>query len=269
MKEIVNYILEFLRGSGWLGAGFFLPIAFLECLPLIGYVFPGGTLVVGGGALAAGGYLNPWLVFIFASIGAMLGDLFSYSLGRWGGDFIRRRELIKAEKIAKSEELFNKYGASSVFWARFGGLTWATIPFISGSLRLNFRKFFIWNLAGSFGWAAARVALGYFSGNLIVMLIKRWSERLSLIVILVLVLAFLYWLINKNRQSIWRYYVKLSATLATKLIGLSITQKLIKRYPIVTEFLKTKIGQERLLTVFLFIFILLLLYILAEILALI
>jgi len=265
IQNITTWFNTIFLESAWLSAELFMLVAFLECLPLIGYIFPGGTLVVGGGALAAGGYLNPWLIFIYASLGAMFGDLFSYSLGRWGGDFVRRRNLISPEKIVRSEQLFDQYGASSVFWSRFGGLTWATIPFISGTLHLNFRKFFIWNLTGALGWAAVRVLLGYFSGSLIVTLIKKWSDGLSLLVIIILIGFFLYWLIAKHRQSIWNYYVKLSASFSAWLSSLTPTQYLLKHWPIIGEFFRARIGQERLLGVFIFMFILITLYLLVMI----
>lgn len=265
IQTIVTWFKDIFLNSAWLSAELFALIAFLECLPIIGYVFPGGTLVVGGGALAAGEYLNPWSIFIYASLGAMLGDLFSYSLGRWGGDFVRRRNLIKPEKIARSEQLFDQYGASSVFWSRFGGLTWATIPFISGSLRLNIRKFFIWNLIGALGWASVRVLLGYFSGNIIVALVKKWSERLSLLVILILMALLLYWLVAKHRQNLWNYYVRLSASFSAWAISLKPARYLLNRWPILSEFFRVKIGQERLLGATVFILILIILYLIAEI----
>lgn len=265
IQDIVSWFNTIFLNSPWFSAELFILIAFLECLPIVGYILPGGTMVVGGGALAAGTYLNPWLVFAYASLGAVLGDLFSYALGRWGGDFVRRRNLIKPDKIARSEQLFDQYGASSVFWSRFGGLTWATIPFISGSLRLNIRKFFIWNLAGAFGWAGLRVLLGYFSGNIIVALIKKWSERLSLLVILILIALLLYWLVVKHRQNLWKYYVRLSASFAGWASSLKPTRYLLNRWPIIGEFFRAKIGQERLLGATISILILIILYLIAEI----
>lgn len=262
MNNAATYLLTLLSEFKWLGNWLFFPIAFLECLPLIGYIFPGGTLLVAAGILAANGFLNPWAIFIFASSGAMLGDLFSYSLGRWGGDFARRRRLIKKENILKGEAVFAKYGSSSVFWSRFGGLTWATIPFISGSLRLNFARFFRWNLFGSLAWASTRVLLGYFSGNIIAVLIRKWSGKISFLVIVILLIIFLYWLIKKHQQNIWRNYVRLSAAFTSRLISFKSTQLLIKRYPIITEFFKTKIGQERLLAGFMFFATLIILYLL-------
>jgi membrane-associated protein len=263
IEIIVSWFNDIFLNSAWLSAELFVLVAFLECLPIIGYIFPGGTLVVGGGALAAGEYLNPWLIFIYASLGAMIGDIFSYSLGRWGGDFVRRRKIIKEDKLLKSEQLFNDYGASSVLWARFGGLTWATIPFISGSLRLNFRKFFWWNLLGAFGWSAVRVLLGYFSGSIIVGLVKKWSERLSLLVVLAFIIFFLYWLVAKHRQNLWRYYVQLSASFAAWASSLKSTKYLLKRWPIIGEFFRVRVGQERLLAATLLVCGLTILYLFA------
>ncbi len=269
MNSETSYLLEILTKFSWLGGWIFLLIAFLECIPLIGYIFPGGTLIFMAGILSAHGYFNPFHVFIFATVGAFFGDLLMYFIGRWGGKVIREKKIIKEANIIRSENFFKKYGASSIFWTRFSGSTWATMPFISGSMHVKRRVFLLWNAIGALGWAATRVLLGYFSGNIIAVVIRKWSNRLALILLVLVVIAFLYWLIKKHHQNIWRWHVALSQSFKDKLFAQAWFKNLLARYPVMSEFAKTKISQEKLLGGFIGSIILIVLYILVLILDLI
>ena len=49
-------------------------LALSEAIPVIGTVVPGSTLIVGISALAAGANVNPWLLLVAATVGAIAGD---------------------------------------------------------------------------------------------------------------------------------------------------------------------------------------------------
>ena len=262
MNSQLSYLFNLITKFDYLGNWLFFIIAFIECTPLLGTIFPGGTLIFIGGILAAHGYFNPINLIIFATIGAMLGDYASYLFGRWGRQWIVRKKIIREETILKSELFFFKYGAPSIFWARITGSTWATMPFISGSMRVKQRIFLFWNSLGAIGWGLSRVLFGYFSGNIIAIVIRKWTDRLGLILLISLIVLFLYWLIKKHHENIWRRYVKASQTFSEKLFSLSWYKKLTSRYQIVDEFLKTKTSQEKILGGFISLIILIILYIL-------
>src|SRR6476660_2178862 len=57
-------------------------LALSEAIPVIGTVVPGSTLIVGISALATGADVNPWLLLVAAMVGAIVGDGFSFWLGR-------------------------------------------------------------------------------------------------------------------------------------------------------------------------------------------
>ncbi len=258
-----------LNRFSWLGNGLFLAIALVECIPFLGSIIPGGTLIFIAGILSAQGYFNVWDVLIFATIGALIGDYSGYSLGRWGGNWLRRKNIIKKELITKGESFFNKYGAPSIFWGRFIGATRAIVPFIAGSTRLRPWTFFSWNLAGAIGWAFSHVFLGYFSGNIIAIVIRKWSGRLSIILIVALSAFLIYWLLRKKGQSIWDYFVKQSDRFTDKLFSFSIFKKIENRYPVTEEILQTRTSRERIFGGVLGAVILILLYVLVFILDLI
>jgi undecaprenyl-diphosphatase len=257
MDPKTAYFFTILTKFGWLGNWLFLFIALTECIPFIGSVFPGGTLIFISGFLASRGYFHVWDVIIFASLGALIGDYSGYSLGRWGGDWMRKKKIIKPEIAEKGEKFFNKYGPSSILWGRFIGATRAVVPFVSGSTRMPQRVFFFWNLLGAISWAIVHVLLGYFSGNIIATVLHKWSHRLSLILIIVAVALFLYWLIRKHHQNIIQYYTKTSERF---------TEKIFARDPVTGEFFQNKISQEKIFGAFLSALVLIILYALVMIL---
>jgi len=262
MHHGLNLFLSILGKFGWLGNWLFLLIALAECVPFVGSIFPGGTLIVVGGFFAGQGYFSAWNIMIYATIGAIIGDYSGYSLGRWGGDWLIRKQIIKPELIVQGETFFKKYGAPSIVWGRFIGATRAVVPFIAGSTKMKQRYFLFWNIIGAVVWSAAHVLLGYFSGNIIAIVIKKWSHRLSLILSITLVVAFFYWLIKKHHQNIWRYFKKQSARFTEALFASRWFKWLDERYPVISEFFQTRVSQERIFGGFLVAIILVILYIL-------
>ena len=57
-------------------------LALSEAIPVIGTVVPGSTLIVGISALATGANVNPWLLLVAATVGAIAGDGLSFWLGQ-------------------------------------------------------------------------------------------------------------------------------------------------------------------------------------------
>lgn len=269
MDKQIAYLLSTLIRFDYLGSWLFLIIAFIECIPLLGSIFPGGTLIFIGGALAAQGDFNVAGLVIFAAIGAMLGDYSSYMLGRWGRKWIREKKIIKDETILKSELFFYKYGAPGIFWARITGSTWATMPFISGSLHIKQKTFLFWNCSGAIVWSLTRVLFGYFSGNIIAVIIRKWTHRLGAIILIALLIFILYWLIKKHHENIWRWYVTASVNFTKKLFSFTWFKKITARYPILDEFFKIKTSQEKILGGFICLVILSILYILVLVLDLV
>jgi len=266
MNNQTSYFLSILTKFGWLGPWLFFFIALVEAIPFAGSLFPGGTLIFLAGFFAAHGYFPVYSVLIFSTLGAIIGDASSYLLGRWSGDWVRRKNIIKSEQIAAGENFFKKYGPLSILWSRVFGTPTAIIPFVSGSTRIKPRVFFLWNILGSIGWSLSHVLLGYFSGSIVAIVIKKWSGRLGLILTIIATLLFLYWLINKHHQNIRAYYNRLSENFAKKLYAQIWFKKITGSYPVIREFFETPARQKKIFSEFLVAAALIILYLLVLIL---
>lgn len=264
MEHNLNFFLSLIARFNWLGNWLFLFISLAECVPFIGAIFPGGTLIYLAGILAAQGYFKVTDVIIFATLGAIIGDYSGYALGRWGEKWITDKNIIKAKYMNKGHDFFIKYGAKSVFWGRFIGATRAFIPFIAGTAKMKNATFFLWNIAGAIFWAVVHVILGYFSGNIITEIIRRWSHRLSLVVYVLIFLGVLYFLftrvIKKKHIHLIANFKQKSEMLSNKVLEDKWFKKVDNRYPVAEEFLINSKVRDALFTWILVFIVLALLY---------
>lgn len=234
----VSLLVDLMHKFAWLGNWFFLLLAFIESAPFVGMLIPGATLISVGGFLAAQGLLNAWDIIIFATIGAILGDFFSYSLGRWGGDWIYKHKIVNQKMLDHGEEFFRSHGSKSIFFGRFFGPVRAIVPFIAGMSRMKQRDFVFWNVLSAIGWAFLNVFAGYFSGTVFAYIVKKWSDRLTIILLVILLISLVYWLIKKNDKSIARGFKSASIKFNTALNTYSWFIKLRSKYIFIQDFYK-------------------------------
>ncbi len=117
-----------------------------------------------------------WIV-VTAIIAATIGDNIGFAIGHFGGRPLLSRYVrtfhLSHRAIQRAEELFQHYGAATVFLARFvAGLRVVAGP-LAGVLRMHWKKFVICNFLGAVVWVATISCVGYFFG-------QQWSrvERL-------------------------------------------------------------------------------------------
>jgi undecaprenyl-diphosphatase len=259
----ITLLLNLLKEFSWLGNWLFFVLAFIESAPFVGVFIPGASLISIGGFLAYQGYLNTWDIVLFSTIGAILGDFFSYSLGRLGGDWIKNNKIINYAILKHGEDFFQEHGNKSVFWGRFFGPIRAIIPFIAGLSKMKQGSFIFWNISSAISWAMLNVFLGYFSGSLIVSIFKRWSGGLSLILVMASIIATIYWFIKKRDQSIKTSFYNSSIKFVEKLHTYKWFIKLNNQYTFINDFFKeTKHPEVKLYSSLLLISLLTITYIL-------
>ncbi|MFA6515387.1 MAG: DedA family protein [Candidatus Paceibacterota bacterium] len=240
----ITLLLNLLKEFAWLGNWLFFVLAFIESAPFIGVFIPGSSLISIGGFLAYQGYLNTWDIILFSTIGAIIGDFFSYSLGRWGGRWLKNNKLINYSILKHGEDFFREHGNKSVFWGRFFGPIRAIIPFVAGLSKMKQRPFIIFNISSAISWAMLNVFLGYFSGSLIISIFKKWSSGLSLILTLVTIITIIYWFTKKRNQSLKTSFYNSSLSFAKKLHNYNWFIKLSNKYTFIPDFFKETKNAE-------------------------
>ncbi len=143
--------------------------ALLEASPFFGIFIPGQTIVILGGFYAKLDVLNLYYVIFLSSLGAIIGDLIGYILGRkYGYSFIEKYGkyfFFKKEYFERTKKLLNQHTGKTIIIGRFNSITRAFAPFVAGSSKVPFKKFFFYNIIGGVGWGVSFSLIGYIFGE--------------------------------------------------------------------------------------------------------
>lgn len=169
-----------------------------ESIAVVGILVPGATFVVIFGFLVAQGFYNFENAVVFATIGAILGDILSFVLGRRGIDPAKRfPKLFSQATVDRAETFMLKYGVAGVFLGRFIGPLRPFIPFVAGALKMQWRRFMVMNILSAILWAISYLAIGFFFGQF-------WSSihrglRWVGVGMLVIIVIYIVWQLTRRR----------------------------------------------------------------------
>lgn len=161
-------IVEFITGLGVIAI---LLVVFAESGLLIGFLFPGDTLLFASGIMIHSGVLdiNIHLFIILVFIAAVLGDNVGYAFGRKVGHKLFSRQntrFFKQEYLLKSQKFYEKHGAYTIVLARFIPVIRTFAPIVAGSSKMNYKTFLKFNMLGALLWGAGNTYLGFYLGSL-------------------------------------------------------------------------------------------------------
>ncbi|MDQ0378646.1 DedA family protein [Amycolatopsis thermophila] len=150
----------------------------------LGIPLPGEIVLVSAALLASHhDGLNPWLIGIVGSAGAIAGDSIGYLIGRKGGqrlfDWAGRKfpKHFGPDHVRTAERLFRKRGMWAVFFGRFVAILRILCGPLAGSLRMHYPRFLTANALGGIVWAGGTTALVYSLG----VVAEKWLSRFSYI----------------------------------------------------------------------------------------
>ncbi len=133
--------------------------------------FPSEIIIPPAAWKAAQGDLNVWLVFLFSTLGALIGALFNYYIALFVGRKIIYKladtrvanlMLITPASIEKAEDYFRKYGNLSTFIGRLVPAVRQLISIPAGLSKMRIPDFILYTMLGAMIWNAILTALGYF-----------------------------------------------------------------------------------------------------------
>lgn len=141
-------------------------IAFGESLALLGLLIPGSVTMGAVGTLVGAGAIPAMETFIWASIGAVLGDAISYWLGyRFHGQIRNLWPISLFPKwLNRGETFFEQHGGKSVFFGRFIGPMRPIIPLLAGVMRMRLRHFLPICCIAACAWAPLYMFPGILIG---------------------------------------------------------------------------------------------------------
>jgi membrane-associated protein len=159
---------ELIRSFGPFGLLGVCAIIFAETGLLIGFIFPGDTLLLITGLLAQEHLgVSIWIAAPAIAIAAFLGGELGYYIGKKAGPRVfERREsgLFSRKQVERTYAFFERYGAIAVILARFIPVVRTLAPIAAGVGRMEYRKYSLYNAIGAVAWGFGVTFLGYLLG---------------------------------------------------------------------------------------------------------
>lgn len=179
-------------------------IVFLESGMMIGFFFPGDSLLFTAGFLASQGFFNIWALALGSFVFAVLGDSIGYSIGhKFGKKLFSRKDSLVFHKdhLMKAEKFYEKHGGKTIILARFIPVIRAFAPVVAGIGSMKYTTFLFYNLFGAFLWAVGMTFLGFFLGNLIPDVDKYLLPIVGLIIVVSVLPGVYHFVKEKNSKS--------------------------------------------------------------------
>lgn len=190
-QDLIDFFLEGLATYGPVALGLALLVG------TMGLPTPTTSLILASGALAREDLLNWQAAALLGFAGAILGDMFSYAVGRSGWDWAQRvLSQRRADLWNQALARFQHRAGVAVFVTRFAFTTLdVAINLIAGSSHYPFRRFLVAVLSGRAAWFVIFGGLGYIVGSQwrsAGQLIDEYSLWLAIAILLILGAALLY-----------------------------------------------------------------------------
>ncbi|MFE9423786.1 DedA family protein [Kitasatospora sp. NPDC006697] len=156
-------------------------VALIIGLESLGIPLPGELALVAAGMVASKGTVNPVLVAICATAGAIIGDSIGYAIGRKGGkplfEKLGRRfpRHFGPDHVATAERSFERWGMWAVFFGRFIALLRIFAGPLAGALRMPYWRFLIANVLGGVIWAGGTTMAVYYVGKAVEKYLQSFS----------------------------------------------------------------------------------------------
>lgn len=204
-QHLVQLVQEYQQ---WIYLILFL-IVFCETGLVVTPFLPGDSLLFALGALAAipASGLNLLLLIGLLIVAAILGDSFNYFTGSKIGSRIYLRDFwfLRRSHIDQTQRFYERYGGRTIIYARFVPIIRTFAPFVAGVAKMNYRRFFSFNIIGAFVWVVFFMMTGYLFGNLPA--VKRHFSLLILAIIVLsmappIVAALKNWLSKRSTEQI-------------------------------------------------------------------
>ena len=160
-------LIAFIKAVGVIGVA---GIIFAESGLLIGFFLPGDSLLFTAGFGASQGWLPIIPLVLACFIGAALGDSAGYAFGKRMGPKLFSKTnsfFFHKDHIEKTQKYFTKFGARTIFIARFIPIVRTFAPILAGVGGMPYTTFVRFNILGAFAWGACIPLLGYFLGSVI------------------------------------------------------------------------------------------------------
>jgi len=182
-----RHLLSLVANYGaWIYAILFVVI-FCETGLVVTPFLPGDSLLFIAGTVAAAGSMYVHDLFLVLAAASFLGDNTNYWIGHYAGPRVFAREgsrFLNPAHLARTQRFYDKYGAKTIFFARFVPIVRTFAPFVAGIGRMHYPRFLFYSFSGSIAWTGSLTYAGYFFGN-----VPAVKQNLTLVIIVIVLVS--------------------------------------------------------------------------------
>ena len=154
------------------GLALLLFVVFAETGLLIGFFLPGDSLIFISGMICVSKPellgVNIYILITALSLAAILGNIAGYWFGYKVGPALFKRKdslIFKKSYLVITQNFYNINGGKTLILGRFLPIIRTFAPILAGVIRIDFKKFMLYNLVGAIAWIGLLAGLGYFFGT--------------------------------------------------------------------------------------------------------
>jgi membrane protein DedA with SNARE-associated domain len=194
IEVLAKFTIDTISSSGYLGIVILMAIE-SACIPL-----PSEIIMPFSGYLVFRGDFELFRTGLAGAFGCVLGSVPAYYLGLYGGRPLVERYgkyvFISHRDLDLADRWFDRYGDWAIFFGRLLPVVRTFISFPAGVAQMNFTRFVIYTLIGSFPWCLGLAYIGMKLG-------ENWDtlgvyfHRFDIVIGILFVLGALYY--------IWRH----------------------------------------------------------------
>lgn len=196
MHFTVQFFLEY---SYWILFGWVLA-------EQLGVPLPSTPIILTAGAFTATHHLGIGAIVLAVISACALADSIWFRLGsRFGSPVTRwicKFSLEAASCVRKTEDMLTRHGPVALLFSKFiPGLNTMAAP-LAGQSKMKYRVFLMYDMAGSFLWAASLVLIGRFFGDVIRRneSILHWLNRSAIVLVILVAIGLLIGRLIRQQQ---------------------------------------------------------------------
>ncbi len=173
------------------GIGLLLFVIFAETGLMVGFFLPGDSLIFVSGMFCStkpellGLHIVALLLLMMSS--AILGNIVGYWFGKKAGLALFKKEnslIFKKRYLEATKTFYARHERKTLVLGRFLPIIRTFAPILAGAIKINFKKFMLYNILGAFLWIGSLGLCGFFLGR-----IKLVEENVGWIVIFLIIIT--------------------------------------------------------------------------------
>jgi membrane-associated protein len=156
---------------------------------LFGFFLPGDSLLVTLGLISAQGHIDLKVLIPSLILATVLGDHFSYFLGRKYATKVRtniHRFYLEEKHMEMAEAYYSKHGGKTILFCKFIAFVRTFAPFVAGTSKMNAIRFTLFDVAGASLWVGGIVGATHYLAEFVHFDIKAYFHYFVIFLIVLL-----------------------------------------------------------------------------------